>query len=184
MKDLLRGARVRLCAEAPEVMARAEIAWMRDSEYHRLSDTEPMRLWSGKKYRDWGEERVEKGRDDGYFRFSIRALPDDRLIGVTMIRVNWPNADGIFGIAIGDRNYWGKGFGTEATRLMLCFAFTELNLRRLTLGADATNSRAIRSYEKSGFRHEGVSRGETLREGRRVDSIFMGILREEWEAAK
>lgn len=184
MIDLFRGERVRLCIETPEVMARADTAWMRDSEYHRLANSDPMRLWSESKYRHWGEERVEKGPDDAYFRFAIRALPEDRLIGDTMIRVKWPNADGIFGIAIGDRKYWGRGYGTEATNLMLRFAFTELNLRRLTLGADATNTRAIRSYEKSGFLREGVVRGETLREGRRVDSILMGILREEWEAAQ
>lgn len=65
-------------------------------------------------------------------------------------------------------------------RLALRFAFMELNLHRVTLDVFEYNPRAIRSYEKAGFREEGRRRQLLLRNGRRWDEIEMGILREEW----
>jgi RimJ/RimL family protein N-acetyltransferase len=183
MLDLYRGSQVRLGAESADVLAQADVAWQVDSEFHRLADSDPARLWSFARRKQRREELVASAPDEAYFYFSVRALASDRLIGVTMLRVDWPNADAIFGIAIGDREHWGRGFGTEATGLTLRFAFLELNLRRVTLGVDAFNARAIRSYEKSGFRIEGSTRGDVLREGKRYSSLSMGILREEWQAA-
>ncbi len=63
----------------------------------------------------------------------------------------------------------------------LRFAFTELNLRRVTLDVFEYNPRAMRSYEKAGFVVEGRMRGMLKREGKRWDLVFMGILRDEWE---
>jgi RimJ/RimL family protein N-acetyltransferase len=64
--------------------------------------------------------------------------------------------------------------------VLLRFAFTEVNLKRVSLGVFEYNPRAIRSYEKAGFRLEGRLRSLLHREGRRWDNLFMGILREEW----
>jgi RimJ/RimL family protein N-acetyltransferase len=184
MRDLLRGKLVSLGAEEPGVLAGSESNWQRDSELHRLSDAGPARMWSEKKRLEWREKEIEKGPDGSYFRFSIRAREPERLIGEVMLRVDWPNADAWLGISIGEREYWGKGYGLEAMRLMLAFGFLELNLRRITLGVDSINPRALRAYEKLGFRHEGVMRREMLREGERYDSFWMGLLREEWQAGK
>ena len=84
------------------------------------------------------------------------------------------------GLSIGERENWDKGYGTEMVNLLLRFAFTEVNLRRVTLTVFEYNPRAVRVYEKVGFRHEGRERKSLNREGRRWDMIFMGILREEW----
>jgi len=65
-------------------------------------------------------------------------------------------------------------------RVILRYAFTEVNLKRVTLNVFEFNPRAIRSYEKAGFRHEGRMRQVLNKEGRRWDMPFMGILREEW----
>jgi RimJ/RimL family protein N-acetyltransferase len=93
---------------------------------------------------------------------------------------SWAHGEGWVGIGIGERAYWGNGYGTEAMCLLLRFAFAELNLQRVSLGVYAYNPRALRSYEKAGFRHEGVVRADCRRDGQRWDSVFMGILREEW----
>ena len=69
-------------------------------------------------------------------------------------------------------------------RVILRFAFTELNLHRVSLTVFDYNQRAIRSYEKAGFRMEGRQRGFLKREGQRWDLIYMGILRSEWEATQ
>ncbi|MGQ0601025.1 MAG: GNAT family N-acetyltransferase, partial [Anaerolineales bacterium] len=61
------------------------------------------------------------------------------------------------------------------------YGFTELNLHRVSLGVFSYNGRAVRSYEKAGFRIEGRSRQAVSRDGQRFDDVWMGILREEWE---
>jgi RimJ/RimL family protein N-acetyltransferase len=84
------------------------------------------------------------------------------------------------GLSIGKREDWGQGYGTEMMRLLLQFAFMEINLRRVTLAVFDYNPRAIRAYEKAGFRHEGRIRQFLHKEGQRWDMLFMGVLREEW----
>lgn len=179
MHDLFRGQLVRLTSEEPETLARLEAQWARDTEFHRLADSDPARLWSEKKKKEWIEKRAEQ---ENRFGFSIRSLADDRLIGDIGLFVQWAEGNAWVGIAIGERDFWGKGFGTDAMRLALQYAFNELNLRRVSLALHAYNTRAQRSYEKAGFRFEGLMRQDQLKEGKRSDSIFMGILREEWQA--
>ena len=80
----------------------------------------------------------------------------------------------------GGDTIWGKGYGTEATRTILSFAFNELNLHRVELEVYDFNARAIRTYEKAGFRHEGTRRKALFRDGSYHDVHVMGILREEF----
>jgi RimJ/RimL family protein N-acetyltransferase len=126
-------------------------------------------------------EKELKDQPPAKFYFSIRALDDDRLLGETDLDVvNWASRDAFVGIGIGNREDWGKGYGTDAMELVLRFAFTELNLRRVTLNVFEYNPRAIRSYEKCGFCIEGCQRSALLKDGKRWDMIYMGILFEDW----
>jgi RimJ/RimL family protein N-acetyltransferase len=180
MKDIYRGSLVRLAWESPEVLAKAYIKWDRDSELHRLADGVPPQLWSEKKLKEVVEKRNENLQTG--FRFSIRTLSDDKLIGSTSLWVQrWTHSDAWLGIYVGEREYWGKGYGTDAMRLIVGYGFNELNLRRITLGLHAYNERALKSYQKVGFQLEGRIRGEGLRDGVRYDGLYMGILREEWQ---
>ena len=181
MKDIYRGKLVRLAAESPEELGKAHARWERDSEYHRLADSDPAQLWSEKKYREWIEKQMERDPMQA-FRFSIYTLVEDKLIGYVSIRPQWVNADAWIGIAIGERDHWGKGYGTDAMSLIVQYGFLELNLQRMSLSLNSYNPRAQRAYEKAGFRVEGVMRQDTFREGRRTDGVFMGILRREWMA--
>jgi diamine N-acetyltransferase len=88
------------------------------------------------------------------------------------------------GIAIGEKAYWNKGYGTEAMRLLVEHGFGTLNLNRIFLNVYATNLGAIRSYEKVGFIHEGRLRQDMYKNGVYVDILVMSILRSEWEAAR
>jgi RimJ/RimL family protein N-acetyltransferase len=90
------------------------------------------------------------------------------------------HGDAMVAIALGERKFWGNGYGTDAMRVMLRYAFNELNLRRLGLIVFEYNPRAIRSYEKVGFSYEGRVRGAIQRDGKRWDFLYMGILRDEW----
>jgi RimJ/RimL family protein N-acetyltransferase len=84
-------------------------------------------------------------------------------------------------IYLGERSEWGKGFGTEAIRLLTDYAFDEMNLHRIWLECDPDNSAAVRSYEKNGFRLEGRHRDGYFRHGRFRDTVVMGVLRTDRE---
>jgi RimJ/RimL family protein N-acetyltransferase len=182
-KDLFHGELVRLAVEEPQAMAEAfSRRWARDSEFWRLANFDPARLWSVKGVKEWVEKQQEYDRGD-QFAFSIRTIQEDRLIGdVGLDGVLWNHGESFVGIGIGEREYWGRGYGTDAMRLILRYAFSELNLQRVSLNVFEYNSRAIRSYEKIGFVHEGRQRGVLIRDGRRYDLVYMGILREEWQS--
>ncbi len=109
---------------------------------------------------------------------------DDQLLGGTGLHDIHPrHRHAWFGIVIGDRSAWGKGFGTETTRLMLGLAFQVLNLNRVFLHVYEFNDRGRHVYEKLGFRVEGRLRQDIFHAGRYWDTIVMGILRDEWLAA-
>lgn len=86
-----------------------------------------------------------------------------------------------FNILIGEPAAWDKGFGTEALELLLDYGFDVLNLNSIQLGVNADNKRAVRSYEKAGFVHEGARREFVYRNGRYYDSLMMSLLRREWQ---
>ena len=179
--NLFSGKLIRLSSEDPQVLAEAFTQWSNDSEYLRLLDTDPPRAWSVTKRKQWLEKDLENPERN--YLFSIHTLAGDRLIGfIGLGGIHWTNGDAWVGIGIGDREYWGKGYGREAMSLILCYAFTELNLHRVSLGVFSYNTRAIRAYEKCGFRKEGIIRQSFRREGQRWDEITMGILQNEWLA--
>ncbi len=89
-----------------------------------------------------------------------------------------------FGIVIGVRDCWGRGYGTEATQLVTDYAFARLNLNRVELEVAAENPRARRIYERIGYRVEGTRRDAFYVEGRYLDAVIMAILRREWEALR
>jgi RimJ/RimL family protein N-acetyltransferase len=182
MEDLFHGKLVRLASDDPDTASQAASRWRRNSEYQRLLDTEPPQLWSAKKIKDWIEKGLEKEFPGEYF-FTIHVLDSDRLIGFVGLRgIRWNQRDAWVGIGIGEREYWGQGYGTDAMRLALRYAFMELSLERVSLSVFATNQRAIRSYEKTGFKPEGVKRQVIHRDGKVEDVLYMGILRQEWVA--
>jgi len=180
--DLFRGELVRLSIVAPDVRARCSLQWERHTAFLRYLDSAPAILYSSKKFQEW----YEKDDDEKTAKetsFDILALSDDRVLGFVGLFVEHPShAEAWVGIGIGQRDDWSKGYGTDAMRLALRYAFTEMNLHRVSLGAFAYNPRAIRSYEKAGFCYEGRERDVLNRDGERADIVYMGILRSEWMA--
>ncbi|MBA3469792.1 MAG: GNAT family N-acetyltransferase [Herpetosiphonaceae bacterium] len=87
-----------------------------------------------------------------------------------------------FGIGIYDPEYVGKGYGSDAIRVLLRWAFRIQNYRRIWLTTAGDNPRAIAAYEKCGFVHEGRLREHIFSDGEYVDLVQMGMLRTEWEA--
>jgi RimJ/RimL family protein N-acetyltransferase len=182
MNDVFTGKFVRLSAFDPEEMSKAWPRWFRNSEYFRLLNSSARPMQSPKAALKWMEKEVGE-MSPATYPFSIRTLAEDKLIGeIVLDVVDWSGRDAFVGLGIGETEYWSKGYGTDVMNVLLRFAFTEINLRRVTLTVFEYNPRAIRSYEKAGFQHEGRKRLLLNREGKRWDELYMGILREEWLA--
>ena len=128
-----------------------------------------------------GSALSENQSQDGA-RFTMRTTSDDRVIGfIALDGLDWIARSGWVRIGIGDTAYRGKGYATEAMRLLLRYAFDGLNLNRVNLNVVSYTERAIRSYEQVGFRYEGTQREVICKEEQRWDSVDMGILRQDWE---
>lgn len=171
------GALVRLTVFDPQQDADYLARWNQNSEYQQLLGSGPSYLWAPKQIKEWTEKHF-----DEMYSFTIRTLEDDRVIGsVDLSGIAWPAGAAWVGIGIGERQYWGKGYGSDAMNLILRFAFESLNLKRVSLTVFEYNERAIHSYEKVGFKREGCLRQWMQRAGQRYNLIFMGVLRSEWE---
>ncbi|MCR4437729.1 MAG: GNAT family protein [bacterium] len=114
--------------------------------------------------------------------FTVCSNEPPQAVGVTaFFRIDYVSRAAVFYLALLDPGAWSKGYGGEATRLMVDYAFATLNLHRIQLHVCAENAPAIHIYEKAGFLKEGVVRQAMYRRGGYVDFWVMGILREDWE---
>jgi RimJ/RimL family protein N-acetyltransferase len=127
--------------------------------------------------------QVVDAQGTGQYHFVICLLPDGRVIGNATLRdIDLENGKAEFGITIGEKDEWNKGYGTEALNAICDFGFGMLRLERIYLDVYAENARAIRSYEKAGFREEGRKRNAHFGQGRHSDVLIMALLRDEWLA--
>lgn len=108
---------------------------------------------------------------------------DGRHIGNIDLRDVQPeNRTAEIGIMIGDKRYWGRGYGSDALRTLARFAFRQMNLQRVYLRTYEFNARGQRAFAKAGFTLEGRLRRHVYVDGRYWDVLVMGLLREEFEA--
>jgi len=114
--------------------------------------------------------------------FSIVDAENDRLIGRCLLfNIDPVNRSAMLGIFIGEKAYWGKGYGQEATRLLLDYGFNLLNLHNIMLGVFSFNERAIQAYRKVGFKEMGRRREARIIGDRKFDVVFMDMLADEFK---
>jgi RimJ/RimL family protein N-acetyltransferase len=114
--------------------------------------------------------------------FAIEA--DGLFIGdCGLFHVNRCDGTADVGVGIGDRAYWGRGYGREALTLLVDYGFRMQNLRKLCLQVHGSNERALRSYRAVGFVEEGRQREQTWSGGRYEDLVLMGLFRSDFQAA-
>jgi RimJ/RimL family protein N-acetyltransferase len=129
---------------------------------------------------------MEQGWLEGALRggdaiFTIYELESMRPIGNTGLHgIDRHDGTASFGIMIGEPDAWGKGYGTEATRLILGYGFDVLGLYNIQLEVYANNARAIRAYERAGFKRIGSRRGARRIGRERCDVILMDVVADEY----
>jgi RimJ/RimL family protein N-acetyltransferase len=158
------------------------VRWLGDARTTRnLSMVAPMSIAMEE---DWFEKVVENQGQDRY-HFVICLLSDDRPIGTCgLFELDLRNGSAGLGISIGDPADTGRGYGSDAMRALVGWAFDMLRLERVWLDVYAVNDDARRLYERLGFVHEGVGRHAAFRFGEYVDLHRMSILSGEWRATQ
>lgn len=127
----------------------------------------------------WFESITQK---NDVFIFAIRKVEGDEIIGSCQLNnVNWINRNAELQIRIAADSERGKGFGADALLLLLKFGFNDLNLNKIYLNVFATNSRAVKAYEKVGFNKEGDFKQQAYINGSYLDVVFMAILKEHYD---
>ncbi len=154
------------------------IAWLNNPDVTRYLETGrfPLNLLREREY----IQNLYK--DDRGLNLAIVLKDGDKHIGAVGLDGIHPiDRKATFGIFIGDTSCWEKGYGTEATQLMIAHGFNTLNLNRIRLRVMAYNPRAICVYKKVGFVQEGIFRKENYRNGAYHDVIAMAVLKTDWQ---
>jgi len=177
-ESLLQGRKVRL-RPVEEGDLPLFVRWLNDPEVrYWLAISEDPEL-SIDSEQEWYEEM--RG-DLTRIVWVIQTL-EGRPIGDVELRdIDETHGRAALGIAIGEKEYWSRGYSTDAMRQVLRYAFEDMELRRVELYTDEDNVRGIRCYEKCGFVREGLLRARRLRQGQPVNAVIMSVLREDWQA--
>lgn len=126
-----------------------------------------------------GLERYYQQKLDTPTKNIILAIIDkesDKHIGnITLSNIDWVNRICELGIMIGDKSFRGKGYGTEATKLMISYAFRKLNLHKVWLGLFAEHESALKAYQNAGLQVEARFKDELYKDGKYHDRVVMGI---------
>ena len=178
--SIIYGKRIRLRSAERSDLERF-IEWINDPEVTAgLTLFLPMSSVDEEK---WFETAMKKPQEEKPLVIDIKDGTEWRLIGNSgFFDFDWVARAAEVGIMIGDKTVWNQGYGTETMSLLLCHGFGTLNLNRIFLRVYAENKRAIRTYEKAGFVHEGRMRQGVYKHGKYFDVLFMSVLREEWDA--
>lgn len=129
--------------------------------------------------KEWIKNATLNDKDN--IRLAICLKENDLYIGnVNLSSINWINRSAEYSIMIGDKTKHAKGYGDEATNLILQYAFCELNLKRIYLTVREDNERALKLYSKIGFQKEGLLRKAVFKNNKYINMILMSILEEEF----
>jgi RimJ/RimL family protein N-acetyltransferase len=177
---MLRGTKVEL-----RPFRRSDLAyfvkWFNDPEVMQyLSFYLPMTEMTEEKFI---ENLANNPGTDVYF--VIEAIENDGNKAIGSIGLNGIHPKdhfATFGIAIGEKEYWSKGYGTEAAKLIIKYGFEQLNLHRISSIVYDFNERSLRMHLSVGFKEEGRRREMAFKNGKYADVVVFGLLRKEWQA--
>jgi len=169
----------------PHTMANVEKMnkWSNDSMLSYYDDdgperTEPIPMERTERYL----QRIATETDDEIIRFGIHKKEDDSLIGFCMVAfIDDYNRSCKFGITIGEKDQWGKGYAKEVVNEIVRYCFEDLNMNRIGVEIYAFNDRSIKLFEALGFKREGIIRECVYKNEKFEDEYLYGLLKSEWK---
>ena len=170
--QVLQGGRIRLRPLLSSDLRRC-VKWFSDPQIIRfLGRNSPVTMLEEERwFRDY-----ERRTDEQIFAIEVDGV---HIGNIGLHKIDRVHRKAEVGIVIGEATFWSKGYGTEAMRTALRYAFGPLGLNKVSLDVLEYNDRAIRTYERLGFRPEGVHREDVYKEGRFVHVIRMSMLARE-----
>lgn len=172
MSIFIEGDKVILAPLTEVLVTEKYVSWLNNAEV-----TKYLEVGMFPATRDKTLEYVQsmKKINNSIFLAILDKQTKDHIGNIKLDQINWIHRTGEIGILIGDKDYWGKGYGSEATNLVVTHGFQTLNLRKISLGVYANHTAAIKSYEKVGFKIDGTMKKHLYLDGEYVDKCWMCI---------
>lgn len=169
-EDILETERLLLYPMNERFISEAYLQWMNDSEVCKYLETNM----------PYGKSELEKfireQVDSKTFFWAITIKDTNHHIGnIKIAPINFKHQIGEYGILMGDRQNWGKGYAREASLAVIDFCFNALGLRKITLGVVKDNIAAIKLYSSMGFNTEGIYKMHGIYDGKYCDAIRMAL---------
>ena len=175
----LKGKRVALRPLRKETDLENCVRWMNNEEIRRF-----ITVYLPVNFRSEEEWFEKLAKDKENIVLAIETS-EGKFIGIMGLhRINWKDRTATTGAIIGDKEYWGKGYGTEAKMLLLDYVFNTLNLRKIGSMVIAYNKRSLAYSLHCGYKIEGVLKKQIFKEGRYWDEIILGVFKNDWLSAR
>ena len=176
---MIIGKRVRLRGIERSDLPRF-VEWLNDPDVKRgLAGVIPL---SSSQEEAWFDGLKDRPKEEHPLGIEVKTPDGWLLVGnISLMNIDWRNRLAEVGIFIDEKGYWNQGYGRDAMVLILRHAFRNLGLNRIYLRVHETNPRAMHSYEKAGFVHEGRMRKALFQDGKFVDVLLMSTLQAEWQ---
>ena len=174
--EVLVGSKISLIPFKKESISERYIGWLNDPEVNRFLEVrfvhqtyETVLAYVSSFYGD-----AEK------YMWGVYPNNTDNLIGTaTLSNIVRHHGSGIIGLMIGEKEYWGKGYGTEIIKLVVDYAFKKLSLHKVTAGAVAANKSSIKAFQKASFEIEGRAKSHLHLDGKYYDAVYLGRIKED-----
>ncbi|SET64388.1 Protein N-acetyltransferase, RimJ/RimL family [Salinibacillus kushneri] len=180
---MLKGKRIELRPVTKSDLVN-QYKWRNDEEFAYLASGSNFYLYNNtplETLEAFYEKNLTSVNEQDGCVFSVYTLEDCKHIGKCDYRdVNMVTRTATIGLSIGEKDYWNKGYGTDILKVLIRHLFYNLNLRRIQLDTWSGNERAIRAYQKCGFRIEGRLKENEYVDGHYYDTVIMGLLRSEY----
>lgn len=172
----LRGRRVNLRPPTKDDIP-LFLRWFNDEEVRQyiktfLPLTEPGEI-------EW-LENLHKRQNENLVFVIVEAKHGKPIGTMGLHQINWKDRRAKTGAIIGEKAYWGKGYGSEAKMLLLNYAFNVMNLRKISSGVLSFNARSQAYNKKCGYKVEGILKQHSFQAGAYVDHVLMAVFREDW----
>jgi RimJ/RimL family protein N-acetyltransferase len=154
------------------------LAWLNDDDVTRGLDTivKPYPMEMLHKYVN------EIVSDENTYMFMVVAKDSGKSIGTAKIHgINKKNGTCNLGMMLGNKNYWGKGYGQDTYMTAIDFAFTHLKIRKIWEAANENNIASLSMCAKAGFQEEGRLKEQVLSDGKYIDKILLGLFAKNWK---
>jgi RimJ/RimL family protein N-acetyltransferase len=153
---------------------KTSIAWRKDDKIWSLLGG-PKYFVSEEYERQWVIDTIHQTKD---IKLAICTVGENKYIGnAYLTNIDWINRKAESHILIGDHDYWGHGYGTDAYSQLLDFAFNQRNLHRVQALVLEDNIASQKLHEKLGFVKEGILRDSVFKDGRYKSQIVYGLVK-------